>query len=551
MALTVDETLPSDLTVFTDTFARATNAPGAGLGRMPGGPVWQVVSGLWNISGNAPATTTAPEQNPLVAVYTGLDDAEVSAIVGGGDCIYLRVLDATNWVRARLAQETATPAVTWTLHLEVGRTGGVETLASAAVSNPNRLRFVARGATLTAYLNDQVTAALAATSSAHRGALHHGFGRGGSRIQSTRLDTVYVNTMNAPPYAPTLGFPAANATVPTATAARFTWTHRDPDAGDRQSRYQLRWRATGTGADPTWTTWDEATVTEWRDIPAGTFTGGDYEWTVRTYDSRGRVGPWAASRFFTASGAPAAATITYPTSNGVLGQGGAEVEWVAAQQDAYELARFPELSTGEAPDLQQPYETTGIVESGTARSDALRFPVNDRVEWVGVRVRVNGAWSSWSTQRVRVSYFSPAAPGIWCAADQLRARIAVTLANPTPRVGRPVVVKVDVQRRVLDETGNASPTLTVAAGIDPSGYLDYDVRSGAEYDYRVLAYGDNGSTVLSDWASEYVPPAPPAPPASGFSGGFGSGLGAAARRGGFNGGFGTPLGPKKNDIEND
>lgn len=58
------------------------------------------------------------------------------------------------------------------------------------------------------------------------------------------LATAWAPPTNRPPLAPTLLGPADGAVLDQATAQRFSWQPNDPDAGDTQSAYEIRYRRT-------------------------------------------------------------------------------------------------------------------------------------------------------------------------------------------------------------------------------------------------------------------------------------------------------------------
>jgi hypothetical protein len=548
MALAVDVTpTAAGGSVWTDDFNRAGTDPGAGLGSIPGGPRWQVVSGSWQVSLGRPICSTPIAQNPIVVVYTGVNDADVEATLGGGDAIYLRVADAQNWERVRLDELTPYPKRSWKLYLESSVAGVVTSRGTAdlGTTRPGRVRFTATGTALRVYLNDLTGAQLSATSTANRSAVWHGIGRGPSHSDDTFLTAVVIDTLNSPPYAPTLASPVAGAKIDHSAVQRFSWTHRDPNSNDPQSAFDLQYRLTGTLA---WTSVSGTTTGGYHDFPAGTFNAGNYEWQARTYDSRGRVGAWSTSAFFTATGAPAAASILYPVNGATVGTAGVEVTWAVAAQEAYELARVPASADGTTALVSQPYLTTGAVLSASARSGLLELPVNNHVEFVALRVRVNGVWSGWATSRILVSYTAPLKPGIWADGDPVTGTINVTVTHPLPPTSVPQAVSCDYQRRILHLDGipgDTSTIVTVAAAVPAgAGLIDYDVASAVEYDYRVIVHGSNGTTTTSAWASEYVPP-PAVQVGPGFAGGLLAGLGASTPAGrGLHGGLTVGLGPR-------
>jgi hypothetical protein len=93
------------MTVFTDTFNRADTANGGGLGAIPGGgQTWVAVAGSWRILSNRASTSTGRSSSPVVVADFGTADVDASVDIssGGGDALYTRVVDASNWFRLRL-----------------------------------------------------------------------------------------------------------------------------------------------------------------------------------------------------------------------------------------------------------------------------------------------------------------------------------------------------------------------------------------------------------------------------------------------------------------
>lgn len=106
---------------------------------------------------------------------------------------------------------------------------------------------------------------------------------------------------NRRPAEPTLISPSDNTVVLDTDTITFDWTHVDPDSGDSQSAFRLRWRraAVGSEAPGDWKQVERATSTSSYDVGPGTFKSGVYyEWTVQTRDEQKVWGPWATARSF-------------------------------------------------------------------------------------------------------------------------------------------------------------------------------------------------------------------------------------------------------------
>ena len=95
----------SQPTTISDDFQRADGSMGVtSVGFLP----WMALAGTWSIASHTAHTTAAATSNPFVVVETGLANVTVQATVSssGGDCLYFRVQDATNWLRLRVHEYT-------------------------------------------------------------------------------------------------------------------------------------------------------------------------------------------------------------------------------------------------------------------------------------------------------------------------------------------------------------------------------------------------------------------------------------------------------------
>lgn len=110
--------------------------------------------------------------------------------------------------------------------------------------------------------------------------------------------------------APRLDYPVNNEAAPVDGDLTFTWTFRDPQSGDSQTRADLRYRAVGaeSGEGDSGTTWTTLTgdpepgvpgdVEAWTVQVGALQSGYRYEWQVRTYDSLGNPSAWSNSAHF-------------------------------------------------------------------------------------------------------------------------------------------------------------------------------------------------------------------------------------------------------------
>jgi hypothetical protein len=296
---------------------------------------------------------------------------------------------------------------------------------------------------------------------------------------------------NTAPDAPTLSSPTASTTIDYAYIQRFSWIFSDPDVGDSQSRFDLQYRIVGAGS---WTTVSATTPNNFYDLPAVTLTANNYEWQVRTYDSIGVVGPWSASSFFTAATAPSTLSITAPTS-GTTVSAAPTFTWSTPTQTSYEIRRIRDI-TGTADPTTIYYDTGEVIASAT-RSAVLSMDTNNRYEWLQIRVKASGLWSSWVSIRVLASYTQPSPGTITAVGDDTTASLLITTTAATVGGGEPTPIFVDIYVRVAGTTGFGD---RIAAAQFPTGtFRWYTPISGTSYEVRSLTTADNGAQRWSTW----------------------------------------------------
>lgn len=295
----------------------------------------------------------------------------------------------------------------------------------------------------------------------------------------------YVYLENRVPNAPVLRTMVGGALVSTASPNRAAHIFNDPDTGDSQSKFEVRYRLVG---DVTWTTIVVPWPNPFYDFPPGEFTPGDYERQVRTWDAGGLVGPWCTSGFFTAADPPAGPSITYP----INGQDVEQTEtlvWSTAEQDAYQVRRVAD-NAGD-PDEGVVYFDTGEVTAPLPRSLPLTFETNDRPEHIQVRVKFEGLWSEWISVMVNVDYTEPMVPSFVIYPEPDTASLQIMITNPAPTGGAPVTVYNDVyvtESGVEERKATELPT--------NEGWRFWTPQSGRDYStaIRVVAVAANGTT---------------------------------------------------------
>lgn len=323
------------------------------------------------------------------------------------------------------------------------------------------------------------------------------------------LDYVYIDgtsplsilsgrlVLNAAPTAATSTAPANGANVDRTQPIVAQWAFNDPDAGDSQSRADLRYRVVATPV-AAWTTVTNAatTATNYTWAPNTFAAGQQVEWQVLTRDSQGVVAggvgaeAWSASSFFTVINPPSVA-ITDPSIDGSsVATQGYTVRWSASAQDAYQVMR-----AADSGGVVQPlvYSDTGVVEDSTSRARTLNFDTNNRTEHVLVRVRYQGIWSAWADRRVVVSYTAPPTPVAVLTPDDNAVAMAIAITNPAPSGSQPTVTGNQVW---VDNGDGLGSILLVEAQAPNSTYVYRLARpfyDYAENKVRVVALGANGT----------------------------------------------------------
>ncbi|MDN4173910.1 hypothetical protein QWY28_13195 [Nocardioides sp. SOB77] len=304
--------------------------------------------------------------------------------------------------------------------------------------------------------------------------------------------TFLLTDKNRPPNAPALATLVNGGAIDRGRPNRARHVFSDPNAGDSQSAFDIRWRPVG---DANWTTVHAPVPNEFYDFPAGTFEAGGYERQVRTYDAQGLAGPWSTSGFFTAGDSPAGPSILYPIAGQQLEQN-ERVTWSTATQVAFQVRRVGD--TGGAPDESVVYYDSGRIASVEARFLPLVFETNGRAEHVQVRVEYGDLWSPWVSVGVEVSYTPPPTPSFTIAADPKTASLTVTLFNPLPAGDDPPASYNDVYVTepvdgVLVEQRRATrlPQNTTWRYWTPISGHDYSAA------FRVVAVAANGTTASS------------------------------------------------------
>ncbi|MBH0174708.1 DNRLRE domain-containing protein [Fictibacillus sp. 23RED33] len=291
---------------------------------------------------------------------------------------------------------------------------------------------------------------------------------------------VFTIVHNQAPTAPT-GLSPSGEPKDKASVVRFGWLHNDPNAGDPQSKFDLQWRVQGS---PTWNTVTQATTNNYYDMPAGTLPKGTVEWQVRTYDQAGLPSPYSALQVFIAGDKPPTPTITGPVNGSVVPVSKPVVQWSSVDQAGYQVN--VQNASGSTT-----LWTTGQVNSGN-KAVTVGIDLENNTDYrIQTLVRgAEGIWSDAAISNINVSYTPPALPVLDADVHSTAGTITINISNPVPQGTEPTVTSNDLYRR---EVGNVNWERIADNLGNNDSYTDYTVASDQVYEYRVIAYGDNGT----------------------------------------------------------
>jgi hypothetical protein len=288
---------------------------------------------------------------------------------------------------------------------------------------------------------------------------------------------------NSPPSAPTSLYPSNGKVIDRTQIINFSWNHTDDGA---QAGFQLRWRTkSDTGVYGTWNYYPSSTAyanttNEYWNAPAYTLPFSDIEWQVSTKDQQGLTSPFS-SRVFKASNQTDAPTIIQP-SNTTVNTSSVTIQWSSLNQMEYQVelrqgttVLYSASGTG----------TTKTIYPSTVLSNNQFYSV-----WVRSKSKDTLLWSEWSSLAFTTAFTPPATPlitGFQNAGDGV-LNMFYEVTNSTT-----AVQSVSILRRLYTPT-DSEPWVFVAEGLTETGsYLDYTLASGTVYEFKVMAFGDNGT----------------------------------------------------------
>lgn len=278
---------------------------------------------------------------------------------------------------------------------------------------------------------------------------------------------------NSAPTAPSSLYPTGNININRVAEQQFSWTFNDPDSGDTQSRYDLRYKKV---ADSTWTVVSRTTTEAHHDFAGGTFAAAAYEWQVRCYDTSGEVGPYSSSALFTGIDPPDGPTILTPLNGSTVAERHTML-WSVTDQAAYQIRTVADNAG--APNPGTIYTDTGTVTDAVARSRQITFSTNARYEHVQIRVQYNSLWSDWISARVWVQFTPPPVP-TFTVSEVVPGALDIAITNPAPSGSQPAVLynQVWIDDGLYD-LGPELLTNTTMEGSDPPANWESNTAYGS------------------------------------------------------------------------
>jgi hypothetical protein len=232
-------------------------------------------------------------------------------------------------------------------------------------------------------------------------------------------------TIDRPPLAPTLVYPAPSQTLDTGAGFTMKVRQEHNGGGATMAKFAVR-RKVGAGAysywrdsDDSWQAtvqWNPWTAEEYA-FPAGAWPNGStYLWSAATEDNDGDQGPFAADQAVVANAKPVVSMV-YPTGFALItdttqptctfsysdAEGDPMEQW---QAEVHDLIANPTAQAG----ITTPLWGSGMV-AGT--NDAFTPGVqleSGKSYLICVRAYSNGQWSDWSAALVTVVLDAPATP---------------------------------------------------------------------------------------------------------------------------------------------
>lgn len=307
------------------------------------------------------------------------------------------------------------------------------------------------------------------------------------------------STAASAPQTPVMVTPENGAAADVAQSLALTWTFTDDDPLDSQLSYALK-RVIG-GTTRYWNngtaTWDVAEVFNTSGTTGKTLSSGwgadadaPHNYSVKVKDQSGLASTNYSNAVQVIPTAKVNPTITAPGASVTVPQ--ATATWTVSSQSAYRItlddAGIEVYDSGWVSST----DTSQLIPYTLANAGSYTLHVTTR--------NAEGLESDEDTQAFTATFTPPHEPdSVTVTPSYQEGGIYITVANGTPTGGEPAFASQSLYRR---EVGDTTDGVRVASGLNVNAtHLDFTVGSGVEYEYRVMVFGVNGTTLLTDWVS--------------------------------------------------
>lgn len=188
---------------------------------------------------------------------------------------------------------------------------------------------------------------------------------------------------------------------------RFEWSFVGGSPSETQSKFDLQYSTNGGSS---WTTKTLTTSNTFYELPAGTFSGGNVTWRVRTYNNWNEVSPYSENKSFTVIGSP-----PIPLISSVSNSARPTVTWQSTNQHLYELQILKDNKI---------IFDTGSIPSTSDRSFKLPIYLADGNYFVKLRIANEyNLYSEWAEKSFIISTVKPIKPIIDVFSDEYSVTI--------------------------------------------------------------------------------------------------------------------------------
>lgn len=320
-------------------------------------------------------------------------------------------------------------------------------------------------------------------------------------------DTTGVLTHTALPltYSPTAPLwlsPTSGAAADVGAALPLDWQFNDPNPADSQSAYAVS-RQIGAGALAYWrasdSTWQPAEVKNTSGSTILTLASGwavdadpNYVFAVKVWDSTNLPSPYSAGLVLVPS-AQVNPVITAPAAAAVISTNQVTVTWTNASQTAWRV-QLTQTAGGSVT-----YDSGWQTGTDLAFTPPTILPTGTGWTITLTARNAEGLASALVTRAFTVVYVPPMVPTLVNTPSTANGWITTAVTNPAPSGGAPALSSQDLYRRNVGDTSTG--TLITAGLSSGASYPDWTAPGGVAVEYRVQAFGTNGTSVFSAWTA--------------------------------------------------